>query len=86
MDAFEILVIVLSVVFALMLVAMTISAFIFIKVLKDIRNITQKASQAADNIEHAAELFKNTSGAAAVVKMVGNAIENFRSKRTKKED
>mgnify|MGYP001576377705 FL=1 len=85
MDAFEILVIILSSIFALMLIAVTISAFIFIKVLKDIRNITQKASLAADNIEHAAEFFKNTSGAAAVAKLVGNAIETFRSRKSKKE-
>jgi type III secretory pathway component EscR len=86
MDAFEILVIILSSVFALMLIALTISMFIFIKVIKDIRHITQKASLAADNIEHAAQFFKNTSGATAVMKLVGNAIETFRSKKSKKED
>jgi hypothetical protein len=86
MDAFEILVIILSSVFAVMLIALTISVFIFIKVLKDIRHITEKASLAADNLEHAAEFFKHTSGATAVMKMVGNAIETFRSKKSKKED
>ena len=86
MDAFEILVIILSSVFAVMLIALTISVFIFIKVLKDIRHITEKASLAADNLEHAAEFFKRTSGATAVMKMVGNAIETFRSKKSKKED
>ena len=86
MDAFEILVIILSSVFAVMLIALTISVFIFIKVLKDIRHITEKASLAADNLEHEAEFFKHTSGATAVMKMVGNAIETFRSKKSKKED
>jgi len=86
MDAFEILVIILSSVFAIMLIAVTISVFIFIKVLKDIRHITEKASMAADNLEHAAEFFKKTTGASAVLKMLGNAVETFRSKKSKKED
>lgn len=85
MDAYEILVIILASVLALMLIAMTIAAFIFVKVMKDIRHITEKASMAADNIGQAAQFFKNSSGAAAVAKMVGNAIEVFRSKKDKKE-
>jgi hypothetical protein len=83
MDAFEILVIILASVFALLLLAMTICGFIFIKILKDVKNITSKASLAADNIEHAAEMFRNTSGLASVVKIVGNAVESFRSKSKK---
>lgn len=85
MDAFEILVIVLASVLALMLIAMTIAAFVFIKVIRDIRHITEKASMAADNIGQAAEFFKHTSGAAAVAKMIGNAIEVIRTKKSKKE-
>ena len=83
MDYYHILVIVLSSLLGLILLAGTISAFIFIKILKDIKNITEKASQAADNIEHAAELFKKTSGAAAVTKMIGNAIGMFKERSSK---
>lgn len=86
MDAYEILVLILSIVLAIMLVGMTICTFIFVKILKDIRNITTKASEAADNIEQAAVLFKNTSGMAAIFKVVGNAVETFRASKSKRED
>lgn len=78
MDAFEILVIVLSSILAIFLVGATIAIFIFVKILKDVKNITDKASQAADNIEQAAELFKKTSGVAAITKVVSNAISMFK--------
>jgi hypothetical protein len=54
--------------------------------MKDIRHITEKASLAADNIEHAAMFFKKTSGAAAITKLIGNAIEMFRDKKSKEKD
>jgi hypothetical protein len=85
MDAFEILVVVLSSIFALLLVGLTIATFIVVKILKDVKNITDKASTAADNIEHAAMMFKNTSGVASVVKIVGNAVEAFRSGKKGKD-
>lgn len=78
MDAFEILVLVLSIVLGIFLIAATVCMIVFIKVVKDIRHITQKASLAADNIGQAAEFFKNTSGVSAMVKLVGNAVETFR--------
>lgn len=86
MDAYHILVIVLASFLALTLIATTISAFIFVKIIKDIRHITQKASLAADNIEHAALFFKNTSSIAAVTRMVGNAVDMFKSKKSGKEN
>ena len=82
MDAFEILVIVLASILAVLLVAMTVAAVIFVKVIRDIRHITEKASMAADNIGHAAEFFKNTTGAAAVAKMISNAIDVIKSKKS----
>ena len=85
MDAYEILVIILSTVLALVLTTMLISGIVFIKIIKDIRHITQKASMASDSIEHAANLFKSTTSIAAVTKVVGNAIEMFTHKRSKKE-
>jgi LytS/YehU family sensor histidine kinase len=86
MDAYEILVLILSIVFAIMLIGATIATYIFVKILKDVRHITEKASMAADNIEQAAQFFKSTSSTAAVLKMVGNAIESFRTKGKKEKD
>lgn len=81
MDAFEILVIILASVLGLVLLAVLIATVLFIKIIKDIRHITSKAALAADNIEHAAQFFKNTSGATAVAKMIANAVDTFRKKK-----
>lgn len=81
MDAFEILVLVLSILLGVILLVGIIGAIIFVKIIKDIRHITQKAVNAADNIENAALLFKNTSSIAAVTKVVANAVDVFRKKR-----
>jgi hypothetical protein len=84
MDAYHTLVIVLSVILAIGLLLSAIAIGIFVKILRDIRHITEKAASAADNIENAAHIFRNTSGIAAVTKLIGNAVEMFgRSRRTK---
>lgn len=81
MDAFEILVIVLSTLLAIILIIGIVAGILFVKIVKDIRNITEKASQAADNIEHAAELFRNTSSVAAITKVVSNAVRMFKKNK-----
>lgn len=85
MDAYHILVIVLASLLAVGLFLGVVCTAIFIKVLSDIRHITEKAASAADNIQHAAELFKNTTGVAAVTKVIGNAVQLFSKNRTKRE-
>ncbi len=77
MDAYHILVIILASVLALNLILMSIVVSVLIKIVKDVRHITEKAAGAADNIEHAAQLFKNTTSVAAVTKVIGNAIDMF---------
>jgi len=81
MDAFEILVIVLSVLLGILLIVGIVVGILFVKIIKDIRNITEKASLAADNIEHVAELFKNTSSVAAITKVVANAVHMFKKNK-----
>lgn len=84
MDAFEILVLILSIMLAIVLLIGIIAGVFFVKIIKDIRHITEKAANAADNIEHAAELFKNTSSVAAITKMIGNAVGFFNKSNKKK--
>jgi hypothetical protein len=78
MDAFEILVVVLSLLLGLILVIGVIVGVLLIKITRDIRFIVHKASLAADNIQHAAALFKSTSSIAALGKVLGNAVEMFK--------
>ncbi len=83
MDAFEILVLVLSILLGIILIIGIIVGVIMIKIIRDIRRIVEKAADAADSIQHAAQLFKNTSGIAAVTKVIGNAVELFQKGKRK---
>lgn len=85
MDSYDILVIILSVLLGILLFIAVIVGIFLVKIIKDIRHITQKAAIASDSIEHAAQLFKSTTSLAAITKVVGNAVDLFAHKRSKKE-
>lgn len=61
MDAFEILVVVLSITLAIFLVLSIALVVILIGIFKRIDVITQKAEHFASNIEEASEFFKNAA-------------------------
>lgn len=84
MDAFQILVIILASVLGVILLGVLIAIVIFIKIIKDIRHITEKAAGAADNIGNAAQFFKSTTSVAAITKLLGNAVEAFTNARSSK--
>lgn len=73
MDAFQILVIVLSSVLALCLLAGLIAGIFLILILKQVKHIAEKASEVADNVEVASEFFKNTSISSAAFRLFSNA-------------
>jgi hypothetical protein len=75
MDAFQILVIVLSSVLALCLVVGLIAGIFMVLILKQVKHIAEKASEVADNVEVASEFFKNTSISGAAFKMFANAAD-----------
>ena len=84
MDAFEILVIILSSVLALCLVLAVVALVLFIFILKQLKKVSEKAVLVADNVEAASEFFKNTSMTGAAVKIMSNAFEFFKHKKSDK--
>lgn len=85
MDAFEILVVILSSVLALCLVLGVIALILFIIILKQLKKVAEKAAQVADNVEAASEFFKNSTLSGAAVKIVSNAFEFFKHKKDGKD-
>lgn len=84
MDAFQILVIILSSILALCLIVALIAGIMLVAVLKQIKHIAEKAAAVADNVETASEFFKNTSISGAAFKFVSNAVDMFKHKNDKK--
>jgi len=80
MDAFEILVIVLSSVLALCLVLALVSLILFIMILKQLKKVAEKAVNVVENVETASEFFKNNSMSGAALKIVSNAFHFFKNK------
>ncbi len=86
MDAFQILVIVLSSVLALCLVLALVSLILFIMILKQLKKVAEKAVNVVDNVETASEFFKNSSASGAALKIVSNAFHFFKSKTSDKSN
>ncbi len=84
MDAFEILVLILSIVLAISLVLSIICLSLLIYILKSFKRIMKTAESVADNVESASEFFKNTTMSGAAVKLMSNVMNMFSS--NKKED
>lgn len=80
MEAFEILVIILSSVLALCLVLAVISLILFIIILKQLKKVAEKAVNVVENVETASEFFKNTSMKGAALKIVSNAFHFFKNR------
>lgn len=83
MDAFEILVIVLSSILAVCLVLAVISGILVILILNQVKKVAQKASEVADNVEAASEFFKNTTTIGAILKILSNASDFITRKKRK---
>ena len=84
MDAFEILVVVLSSVLALCLVLAVVSLILFIMILKQLKKVAEKAVNVVENVETASEFFKNNSMSGAALKIVSNAFHFFKNRTDNK--
>lgn len=74
MDAFEILVIILSVTLAVFLVLAIIATSYLIAVLKKAKVISEHVENVAENVEEASAKFKSFAGPAAVMSLVTKLI------------
>ena len=86
MDSYDLLVIVLAVALAIFL-TLSIWAMIYvIKIVKSIRNITEKAEHIAVNVDSVSTFFKNTATPVAIGKLISNIVDMFNGRKEKDKD
>jgi ABC-type multidrug transport system fused ATPase/permease subunit len=79
-----VLLIVVSSTLTVFLIVLIVALSYFIGVLKQVRRITAQAESAVDSLESAANTIKNTASPLAVLKLIGNIV-NQASKYSKKK-
>ncbi|MBP7806893.1 hypothetical protein KA047_00160 [Candidatus Saccharibacteria bacterium] len=79
--SYDILVIMLSVMLAIFLVLSIVAMVMFIKVLKHVRVIVDKAESIADKADHITDFFEKTAGPVAIGRLIGNITEAFKKKK-----
>jgi hypothetical protein len=84
MDAFQILVIVLSITLGILLVATIILIIALTKLTNQVRQITAKAEEIVDNVETVSNFFKKTAGPVAISSLISNIV-NTVTKHNKKQ-
>lgn len=83
MDAYHILVIVLSVLLGIFLVLSIVAAALVVKLVKSLRQIVAKGEQLVDAAEEIGNTFRHNAGAAALVKMLLSFITNAHKSKNK---
>lgn len=84
MDAFEVLVVVLSVALAVLLLIAILCLIQLYKVLKNFKRISLKAEALVDNAETVATFFKKTAAPVALTRLFGNIIESIKESKAEK--
>lgn len=74
-QAYNTLVIILSITLAVFLILAIIASVYLIRLLKSANRLSAKAEMVADNIEQASENFKKVAGPAAAVQAVMNLLK-----------
>lgn len=82
--AAEILVIIVSAVLAIFLVVLIIVLLQANKVIKQVKSITARAENVADSMEAAAAAFERTASPLAIIKIIGNIVEQSTRIRKRK--
>jgi len=83
--ASEILLIIVSAVLAVFLLVLIIAIVYTVKILKTVRRITDRAENVADSVEAAAAAFERTASPLAVLRIIGNIINQTNKARNRKE-
>jgi hypothetical protein len=82
--ASEVLVIIVSSVLVIFLVAAIVATIYAIKVMKQVRTIVAQAESVVDSVEAAASTFQKAASPLALLKVVGNIVEQANRIRRKK--
>lgn len=86
MDAFEILVVILSVALAVLLVLCILLVLAILKLIKKMHVITDKAEEVIDDVEAVSGFFRKTAGPVAITGLLSNIISkvvDFKEKKGK---
>lgn len=75
MDAFEILVVILSVTLAVFLILSIVAVSYLIYILKKAKVISEHAEQIAQNVEDASQKFKSVAGPAAIFTLIPKILK-----------
>ncbi len=81
----SILVIILSILLAVFLTLSIVIAVTIIKLLKHIKNITEKAENIADKAEAVTSFFQHTTGPVAISKLISNIFNAYRENNERKK-
>lgn len=84
MDAYGILVIILSITLAILLVLCIIIAVQVIKLIKKLQIISDKAEEVIDDVEAVSGFFRKTAGPVAVTGMISNIVSKVAELTNKK--
>lgn len=85
MDAFEILVTILSIALAIFLILAIAFTFYLIKIARRVHEISEKARAAASSVQAAAKIFERTAAPAVFSRIVANVVEGWQKSKKKKE-
>ena len=81
--ATELLVVILSIFLAVFLVLGIILTVILIRLTRTVKNIADKAEGAVNNVQAAANIFKNAAGPMAVGRVIKTVADIFKKRRGK---
>ena len=81
----DILVVLLSIGMSIVLLFAIIALYYTIKVMRNLKSITDRAEHIAENVDNVSEFFKTTAGPVAITKLIANIVEAVRSKSDRKD-
>lgn len=85
MDAYEILVIILSITLAILLVASITLVVVLVKLVNQLRVVSKKAEEIVDDVETVSGFFRKTAGPVAITSLISNIVSKVTEMKGKKE-
>ncbi len=85
MDAFEILVIILSITLAILLIASIFLVVVLVKLVNQLRIVSHKAEEIVDDVETVSGFFRKTAGPVAITSLISNIVSKVTEMKGKKE-
>lgn len=84
MDSYDVLVIILSITLAIFLVVAIVLTVGLIKLVKQLRIISQKAEEIVDDVEAVSGFFRKSAGPVAVTSLISNIVSKVSEMKNKK--